>query len=289
MKSTTSKLGIGIIALAMLGGSSGCSGDYSVCDLEQNHCTQYSESEFIKTFKFEPKNNRQPDGLTNKICLSSGMGKYCNKFTRSDIEHIQQEFQSLTIKPNKTDHYVVCFEENDCDLLWGWTIWKVLSEFGDGDSKSDKKESTEQEKPVENSDSNQKIEEKKPVEEKTESLPKPKLVFAQEEVITFEGTIVDVQYSGIGLRDPLEEKLVGLLPAKYVFVKGHLETKVFVYISNNPVHKSTAKINYKEFTDHQIIARTLVTLETNNNKIYPHRPAETIHAEGLIDKIEYKF
>ncbi|MBT5021917.1 hypothetical protein HOK51_04260 [Candidatus Woesearchaeota archaeon] len=125
MKSTTSKLGIGIIALAMLGGVNGCA-KYNVCNQKDDTCSQYNLKEFKNKFAFNPTESSQMLNA-DKHCVVNP--EYCEEFTKKHIEVIVKygDVNHTAVG----DNYVICFGEleTNCRLIGGRLINSIQTKY----------------------------------------------------------------------------------------------------------------------------------------------------------------
>ncbi|MBT5021919.1 hypothetical protein HOK51_04250 [Candidatus Woesearchaeota archaeon] len=181
MKSTTSKLGIGIIALAMLGGVNGCNKNYSVCEIDGSECIEYNQQEFIKKFKFDPFEKRDLRGkIFRTYCVEKQVGR---GKTKSCIELTDEDFEIIgtTAKPkyaNWKAHYTICFSDftkqrkkTDCVLING----KLLSNIQDKYQAAHKDENKpKQDTPITPTGNPDVAHESKKIEEKVKDTEKEK-------------------------------------------------------------------------------------------------------------------
>ncbi|MBT7366934.1 hypothetical protein HN814_01900 [Candidatus Woesearchaeota archaeon] len=261
MKSTTSKIGIGIVTLAMMG-IGGCS-KYNICEPDSTNCKQYNSTEFEKKFNFDPGTYRQVDEFSQKICI----GNYCEQFSPSDIEVVIN--YGIIHSTKNRDFYVICFDEEktDCTAIKGNLLDKIQKE------NAIKNKSKTPEKKIEN----------RPTSTKEEKLENK--IASKDSVTEGDYTITDVQLGIIPYKHKDEDCLKGVIPFKYITAKNRDETKVFVYVSNDNVRNGVAKLQISESPNGSIITLNIVKKQVDRF----HEPIQTklIKADGTIHSIKY--
>ena len=296
MKSTTSKLGIGIIALAMLGvggcgkkhtmeptGTMQLSADHNtrvnpvlldkntsnehvefeICNVQGGDCTRVDRD----TYTFIANMTDQTGDLGDEVTLYSDYesNEYV-KIKKRLINGVKEIEYSSALKV-----IGIPIDERGLEYYIG-------TRFEESERKRQEQEELEAKPEQENS------------KEKEKEPKKP--FFAYEETQTVDVTITDVQFEMIPymVNDDIQ-----FIPIKYVFGNSNSDNYVFISSETGPIDKKVAKIHYKEFTDGQFSFKDLILNRVENARLASAMAEITdsdidskpIPANGLVERIEY--